>query len=197
MKHHQALLLANNILANMSPYCERVEIAGSVRRGKDEVKDIELVAIPKVGEPEGLFGDLPGRNLLFDWAEKVKAEKRMRWIKPNTSEIEDWPLNASGKYWRGLHPATNVKLDLFLVTAESWGPQMLIRTGPADFSEAIVTLAHDFNYLFYDGRILSKITGERLLTPEEADVFVLFGLSYIEPAERTEAKLRRLVPRRV
>src|SRR5512145_1569634 len=43
-----ATTLAAKVVAQLAPYCERVEVAGSVRRRKDVVGDIELVAIPKV-----------------------------------------------------------------------------------------------------------------------------------------------------
>jgi DNA polymerase/3'-5' exonuclease PolX len=56
MHHAQALILAEEALNALKPYCERALIAGSIRRMKPEVKDIELVAIPKQ-VPAGLFGD--------------------------------------------------------------------------------------------------------------------------------------------
>ena len=47
MKLAQAENLARRVVETMAPYCERVEIAGSIRRGKAEPKDIEIVAIPR------------------------------------------------------------------------------------------------------------------------------------------------------
>jgi hypothetical protein len=45
-----ATALAAKLVAQLAPYCERIEIAGSVRRQKDIVGDIELVVIPKMIE---------------------------------------------------------------------------------------------------------------------------------------------------
>jgi len=56
MDHAQALTIAEQCRKALAPYCERIEIAGSIRRGKPQVKDIELVAMPKM-VPTGLFGD--------------------------------------------------------------------------------------------------------------------------------------------
>jgi len=40
---------ANKLVALIRDKCERVEVAGSIRRGKAEVKDAELVVIPRGG----------------------------------------------------------------------------------------------------------------------------------------------------
>lgn len=47
MKYEDAILIAERVKAELEPHCERIEIAGSIRRKKPEVKDIEIVAIPK------------------------------------------------------------------------------------------------------------------------------------------------------
>ncbi len=55
MKLSQAQNLAERIIETMQPFCQRVAIGGSIRREKPEVKDIEIVAIPKFGDPVDLF----------------------------------------------------------------------------------------------------------------------------------------------
>jgi DNA polymerase/3'-5' exonuclease PolX len=45
MQIAKATAIAERIKAELAPYTERIEIAGSVRRRKPEVKDIELVAV--------------------------------------------------------------------------------------------------------------------------------------------------------
>lgn len=47
MKLENAKKLADLLVSRMSEYAERIEIAGSIKRGKAEVKDIELLAMPK------------------------------------------------------------------------------------------------------------------------------------------------------
>jgi DNA polymerase (family 10) len=39
--------LAKKILRVLTPFCERIEVAGSIRRRKAEVHDVDLVLIPK------------------------------------------------------------------------------------------------------------------------------------------------------
>ena len=38
--------LANDVIRHVAPAMQRVEVAGSIRRGKSIVGDIELVGIP-------------------------------------------------------------------------------------------------------------------------------------------------------
>jgi len=47
MKLLEAEQKAKEIVDLLSPFCEKIMIVGSIRRKKSEVKDIDLVAIPK------------------------------------------------------------------------------------------------------------------------------------------------------
>lgn len=71
MKHTEAYQIATRIKAELQPHCERIEIAGSIRRNKPEVKDIEIVAIPKPYEI-GLF-ESGIASVVNNW-QKVKGE---------------------------------------------------------------------------------------------------------------------------
>lgn len=60
----QASALAGQLVEKLAPFCERIEVAGSVRRRKLEgIKDIELVAIPKWARAE--FGKNPKASLYY------------------------------------------------------------------------------------------------------------------------------------
>ena len=119
----QAELIARALVAELEPYTERLEVAGSVRRAKAEVKDIELVAIPRYEEREsvgqaGLFGETPPPtqvNLLHQALTALDAEgDRVQTIKPGTHNIVRWPLTPSGRYWRLYLPKPDLKVDLFV-----------------------------------------------------------------------------------
>lgn len=126
--------LAERIRGALASACTRIEVAGSVRRRKAIVGDIEVLAMPLM--QAGLFGQ-PARSLLSDrLAELVMAGRLLR------------PVLAGG-----LHRAypiasrPEVKLDLYIVpgepveAADTWGMQLAVRTGPADFSRRLVTYA--------------------------------------------------------
>lgn len=46
--------IAERIRDELAPYCSRIEIAGSIRRGRPEVGDIDLVLLPREGEEREL-----------------------------------------------------------------------------------------------------------------------------------------------
>jgi hypothetical protein len=49
-------MMAEDVHNALAPYCTKICIAGSIRRRKPDVKDCEIVAIPRQ-VPGGLFGD--------------------------------------------------------------------------------------------------------------------------------------------
>jgi hypothetical protein len=59
----EAQRIADAVLMDLQPHCERIQVAGSVWRQKPEVGDLELGAIPKMA-PGGHFGSEPQNMLL-------------------------------------------------------------------------------------------------------------------------------------
>jgi len=47
MKLEEALKIISEVYYRLKPHCEKIEIAGSIRRQKPEVKDIDIVLIPR------------------------------------------------------------------------------------------------------------------------------------------------------
>lgn len=194
MKLQEARTIAEGLARTMARHCHRVEIAGSVRRSCSEVKDVELVAIPRWESlPVSslpLFGaESEPVNLLHRWAVTDapaggQSWRRLRWIKPGTSELIDWEPKAEGKYWRALVDG-RVKLDLFLASPENYGLILAIRTGCAEFSQGLMTYAKLRTRYHVEGGYLRDQAGAALETREERDVFGLLGLDYVEPAART------------
>lgn len=46
--------IGEQIASELQPFCERIEIAGSIRRRSEFVNDIDIVALPKEGQREAL-----------------------------------------------------------------------------------------------------------------------------------------------
>lgn len=46
MELERAKSIATEVIKRLAPYCERIEVAGSIRRQRPVVKDIDLVLIP-------------------------------------------------------------------------------------------------------------------------------------------------------
>lgn len=160
MKHAEAYKIATRIKAELAPHCERIEIAGSIRRNKPEVKDIEIVAIPKPYEI-GLF-ESGIASVVNNW-QKVKGELPC-------------------KYTQRILP-DGIKLDLFFATPENWGLIYAIRTGSAEYSHQVLATGWvKKGYKSIDGQLISN--GYPVIVREEEDLFRLIGLPFIEPEKR-------------
>lgn len=190
MNIQDAKRIAEHLIDVMRPFCERIEIAGSIRRGKQDVKDIKIVAVPR-------WTEWPQRNHLHDWAVMIGADgerlsdafpRPIRWAKPNTKKgaplVLDWPVKEAGKYWRA-QIDERIMLDLFLATPGNWGLIFLIRTGSAEFSQGVMTYAKQRTRYHVKDGALRDGSEKALPTGEEREVFRLLGLDWREPHERT------------
>lgn len=64
MSLRRARAVAAEMVEALRPYCHRVEVAGSIRRGREWIGDIEIVAIPKssLKQPDvDIFGEPLGK----------------------------------------------------------------------------------------------------------------------------------------
>lgn len=157
MIYEQALAIAEKAKALLAPHCERIEIAGSIRRKKPEVKDIEIVAIPKPYDI-GLF-ESGIATVVKQW-EKVKGELPC-------------------KYTQRILPE-GIKLDLFFADRENWGLIFAMRTGSADYSHRILASQWvSLGYKSEGGHLYTN--GNKIAVTEEEDLFELLGLPYAEP----------------
>ena len=160
MKLQQAKEIALKTLEQLRSHCNRIEIAGSIRREKPEPNDIEIVAIPKPYDV-GLFES--GIATVVNCWEKVKGELPC-------------------KYTQRILPE-GIKLDLFFATPENWGLIFAIRTGSADFSYKV--LASRWAKLGYKS-VNGMLTRDGKTYPvlEEKDLFEMLGLEWVEPRLR-------------
>lgn len=176
MKLEQAQKIAESLIADLKPFCHRVEIGGSIRREKPDVKDIELVVIPKFGDyPTGqmsLEGDplTSYENLLF---EHIAANR------------EEYRIIKMGVKYAQIHKS-GMMIDVFTATPETWGYIFLLRTGPAEFSKWVVTELKKRGYIPKNGALwLEDSLGlVQCNTSSEHDVFRMLGIDWIEPEYR-------------
>lgn len=173
----EAERIASDIVADLLPFCDRIEVAGSVRRRKEVVGDIELVAIPRY-EPAGLFGDCRSNAL---WAH-LHDGGTYRFAKGD---------NPEGRYYQlALRTYPGLQVDLFLARPDNWGLTLLVRTGSAAFSAAMLARWKRVQGIgrerpgSVDGRLVAR-DGRTMPTPEEETVFHLLGLRPVPPQQRS------------
>lgn len=123
--------MAGIVVDLLAPACIRVEVAGSVRRQKRECGDIEIVALPDWKPPKLKFGEPPHPSTFhLRLAVLIDAGE----LRLDTLHPTDGPLHKKLR-----HPASGMKVDLFLARADNYGNTLVIRTGDEDFSHCLVT----------------------------------------------------------
>lgn len=173
----EAQAVARRVIDDLSPFCRAIEVAGSVRRGKPEVGDLEIVAQPRHVQSGGLFGT-EDTNALWRYLQEAG---HYTWLKGN---------NEQGRYYQ-LRTADDWQVDLFLADEQNYGLILLIRTGSATFSQSILARWKRLMGIpaeqqgSKDGRLVYR-DGTVLPTPTEQDVFNAVKLPWMEPALRTE-----------
>ncbi len=171
--HYEVMQIAEQIVSRLEVACHRLEIAGSLRRGAGMVGDIEIVAVPRL--EVDLFGVPTGKSevdrLIADWKMVIvkDGQKQKQFIVETTGGYE-------------------YQVDLFLQPdPATWGVNFLIRTGSRNFSRKMVTLRSKGGYMPSGYRVQGArvwFHGELIETPEEKDIFRLWGMSYVPPKER-------------
>lgn len=164
MKLQAAKAIADHLVEQLAPHCIRIEIAGSIRREKPEVKDIEIVAIPKPYEI-GLFES--GIATVVNRWEKVKGELPCKYTQ------------------RIIRSETPIKLDLFFATPDNYGLILAIRTGSAEYSHQVLALGWSKKgYESVDGILHHKASKWKRIISEEWQLFSLLDLKMPHPRDR-------------
>lgn len=136
-KWDQAHQIALELVELLAGGCDRIEIAGSIRRHAPRVRDCDIVCVPRMVQP----AELPGREpQLFDDLPDLAPASALTWALAGLLERgtitrgRAWGPRQKQLYYRGL------KVELWCVLEPAqYGCLLAIRTGPADFSHLLVT----------------------------------------------------------
>jgi DNA polymerase (family X) len=159
----RAKAIADQIVGELRPFCQRVEIAGSIRRQCSTVNDIDLVVIPS---------DLAGLR-----------ERVFR----NSTVIQDGPLNLSVRLADGsqldIFFAHAGKSDLLESTPSNWGSILLCRTGSKEHNIKLASRARaggrqwkTYEGIFYGDKLIASAT--------EEEIFAALAMDFVPPEKR-------------
>ena len=179
MIHAQAAQIAIQIHDELAPFCEKICIAGSVRRGKPEVHDIELVLKPKLNPAPLIFQH---DYHLLDYLDHPLGYLACARKLKGQSKYQQWQL-------------PEIKLELYIVTPPAqYGVILALRTGPAELSQLLVTQRRKGGYLPSYARVQDGavwVDGEAVDMPDEVNFFEFCALPYLRPPERDEFLVQR------
>lgn len=120
-----AFPIANRVMELLSPHCEIIHIAGSIRRLEKLIGDIEIVCMPKTESVSlDLFTTKFQTIKPFDQAIEMMAEKINKG-------------NSNGRYMQLLLKG-GIQLDLFMPRPYDYYRQLAIRTGNSFYVQQVI-----------------------------------------------------------
>lgn len=161
MELERAQKIADEVVKRLAPYCSRIEVAGSIRRKKPLVKDIDLVLIPS--DPWNLDYEIRGLQMTsFSRPAAPAHGEKLKRISYN-----------------------GIQVDIYHASEETWATLLLIRTGSAENNIRLATLAKKKDWhLAASGNGLFDETGRRIAGDTEQSIYQALELPYQEPEER-------------
>lgn len=170
----EALTIAGALVEDLAPAVRRVKVAGSLRRKRPRVNDIELVA-----EPE-MHGDLFGGQTPV--------------LPPVHMTCRRWgDVVKGGDRYVQIVRSDGLKIDLFLVHPPAqWGPILAIRTGPAWLGQLAGTRMRERGFRCHGGHIERLDTGEIMPCESEEQFFDYAAIPFQPPAKRDAIVASRL-----
>lgn len=169
----QARQIAQRIVEELSPHCERIDIAGSIRREKEVVKDIEIVCTPKMTTPIRRSSGWCKAVAKIGTIMKGKKLNENKFIKIKRSH-----QLPSGSF-------VYIDLDLFIAPPKNYGMYLLVRTGSAKYSAHIFTLFNKKGYKSSEGIHRSISDGSELTFTEETAIYSFLNIPYLRPELRS------------
>lgn len=157
--------LAAKILAALAPYCDQIEIAGSIRRRRPLVGDIDIVCLPKAGDYQTL-------------RERVLVHSRVITEGPQTI-ITRLQNGVQLDLWIARQPTK----DLLSETPTNFGMLFLARTGSTQHNIWLCQVAERMgrhfnpNHGIYEGRRL-------VASATEEDIFKALQMDFVPPEQR-------------
>ena len=165
--------IADKVVAALSPLCERIEIAGSIRRSRALVGDIDLVILPK--DRAAIRARLvPACNVLADGPQNL---------------LVDWAFDGA-RLQLDIFFAHDGVGDFFAREPSNWGTLLICRTGSKEFNIWFAQQAQRAGYHWNPYRGLAKLQGLSsqqqpvAAAATEQELFTTLGLTYIAPEKR-------------
>jgi DNA polymerase/3'-5' exonuclease PolX len=157
--------LAEKIVAELAINCDRIEIAGSIRRSRAECGDIDLVCVPKPGGKAHIIERCQRAGDLLKHGEQYCV-----FVLRNGFQLDLWFAHNGGG-------------DLFAPEPPNFGVLLLARTGSAMHNVWIAQQAQARGLHFnpHKGILRGR---EVIASTEEADIFAALQLGFVAPERR-------------
>jgi len=150
--------LTERITTAIQPHCHRIAVAGSVRRRRPAVNDIDLVVNPII---QRWTGTIP-QTLIKSLGATITR---------NGDLIKQFNIDGH-------------QLDLIHATPQNWGIRMLRWTGSKEHNIRLCTRARKLNMKLAVAQGLLDSNGVLLEARDEKRIFNLLHMDYVPPEKR-------------
>ena len=177
--------LASHFCALIRPSVSKVSIAGSLRRGHDNVHDIDILITPP---DEAVRAMLTTQgNVLLEGKEKLSI---LHWIEDERyamGEINGGPSERSVDSGRTVSPedrhSSSIQIDFRFIETTSWGPAIQYFTGSWEHNVSLRRIAKRKGFILNERGLWSS-TGERIDDNTEGSIYTSLGLRWLPPRYR-------------
>ena len=163
--------LVLEVVEVLKPFCRNVMVAGSFRRGKPTINDLDIV----------VNQNLPSSTVRDPWLHAVKAV-RYRFgaiTEKQGDKLATLYLPFSGKDANG-----HVQADFYCADSKTWGILLLVRTGSKEHNVKLCNLALNKGFRLQYSVGLTDKAGRVVAGRTEEEVFSALGLAFVEPKDR-------------
>lgn len=160
----KARAFAEKVMEQIAPYCERMEIAGSIRRKVHTVSDVDLVVVPR--DVKGLMKRALERGVQVCAGEHVFRVETVVGV-----QID-------------IYFAHTGKPDLFRPLPSNWGSVLLCRTGSREHNIKLCQQANKLGLKWDPSFGLFNEFGDCLAAATEEELFAALQLDYVKPEDR-------------
>lgn len=163
----RARKIAEHVAAALQPFCNRIEIAGSIRRGRPDCGDIDLVI--EARDREGLI-DRVKQSCTF----KTEGAQNCIAVMRDGVQLDFFFARGATK-------------DLFSTSPSNWGTILLCRTGSPAHNIYLVERAKARGLIWnpYRGVVRGgSLTGDVIASETEEEIFKALELEFVRPEDR-------------
>jgi DNA polymerase/3'-5' exonuclease PolX len=150
------------LVTRLLPYCERIAIAGSLRRNKNTVGAIEILYVSKAGKMHA-DGSLFARDgFLAD--EQIEHMLRDGVLAKRLNKNGTATFGALNKL--AVHVASGILVDFFRTNEANWFISLVVHTGSIDHNIKLATAARQHGYLLHTCGGITQLADDVELYPQ-------------------------------
>jgi DNA polymerase (family 10) len=150
----EALIVAEKLKKQIYSYCDRLEVAGSIRQGKEMVGDVDIVIIPKTPVDE--------------FIQRIK-------------ETIEFEYGGTKKLF-GMYEGRPV--NIFITNEKSFGACLYQSTGPAMYNVFVRQIAKKKGLKLNEYGLFNRETDEKVAGESEESIFEALGWDFKQPTDR-------------